>query len=131
MKKRLWLIPILIVAINASAIIIRWNTLPYILPAHFDLQGNAGGSMPRNVLLLYPLISAVVCLIAYVFARRKQNWQMDILVLASAACLVVLSSTMVSLTAGKIPFFMLDEPLILLIAVSFSIVHTIRKRKKH
>lgn len=131
MKKRLWLIPILIVAINASAIIIRWNTLPYILPAHFDLQGNAGGSMPRNVLLLYPLMSAVVCLIAYVLARRKQSWQMDILVLASAACLVVLSSTMVSLTAGKIPFFMLDEPLILLIAVSFSIVHTIIRRKKH
>lgn len=31
-----------------------------LLPAHFDLQGNASGTMPRSVLPLYPLIGAGV-----------------------------------------------------------------------
>ena len=43
MNQRAWLIPIIIVAINALAIAIRWNSLPELLPAHFDLQGNAAG----------------------------------------------------------------------------------------
>jgi uncharacterized membrane protein len=41
-----WFIPILIVALNALAIIVRWDSLPELLPAHYDLQGNAGGTMP-------------------------------------------------------------------------------------
>mgnify|MGYP003310862251 FL=1 len=60
MRKQAWLIPILIVAVNLLAITIRWNSLPDLLPAHFDLQGNASGEMSRSVLLIYPLISAIV-----------------------------------------------------------------------
>lgn len=41
---------------NALAIIVRWNSLPELLPSHFDLQGNANGVMARSMLLLYPLI---------------------------------------------------------------------------
>ena len=50
MNKNSWLIPILIVALNALAIIVRWGSLPEFLPAHYDLQGNAGGTMPRSML---------------------------------------------------------------------------------
>ena len=47
MKRQGWFIPIIIVAINALAIIIRWSYLTEFLPAHYDLQGTAGGTMPR------------------------------------------------------------------------------------
>ena len=56
MNKKRWFIPILIVAINALAILVKWSSLSEILPAHYDLQGNAGGTMPRSVLLLYILM---------------------------------------------------------------------------
>lgn len=56
MKKRAWLIPILIVVINALAVAVRWSSLAEQLPAHFDLQGHASGTMARSVLLLYPLM---------------------------------------------------------------------------
>ena len=117
MIKRSWIIPILIVALNALAIIVRWSSLPELLSAHYDLQGNAGGTMPRSVLLLYPLIGAAVCLVAYVVARMKQKLQSGLVILASGICLVLLSSTMVTLTAGTMPVFMLAEPVILLAAV--------------
>ena len=60
MNKRGLFIPILIVAINALAIIMRWSSLPELLPAHYDLQGNAGGAMPRSMLFLYILTGVVV-----------------------------------------------------------------------
>ena len=56
MNKRGWYIPFMIVAANALAIILQWNSLQEILPAHYDLEGNAGGTMPRTMLLVYPLM---------------------------------------------------------------------------
>ena len=117
MSKRGWYIPILIVAANALAIIIRWSSLQEILPAHYDLEGNAGGTMPRTMLLLYPLISAASCLAAYMIARRKGNLQNGLIILSSGISLVVFSSSMVTLTSGTMPIFMLAEPVILLAAV--------------
>lgn len=52
MKNDKWFIPILIVAVNAMAVIMKWSSLPELLPAHFDLQGNAGGTMARSMLPL-------------------------------------------------------------------------------
>ena len=117
MNKRNWFIPVLIVALNALAIIVRWNSLPELLPAHYDLQGNAGGTMPRTMLLLYLLIGAAVCLIAYVIGRMKQKLQASLVILASGICLVLLLSTMVTLTSGTMPIFMLAEPVVLLAAL--------------
>ena len=114
MNKRSWFIPILILAINALAIIVRWGSLPEILPAHYDLQGNAGGTMPRSVLLLYSLIGAAVCLVAY---------------LVSGICLVLLSSALVTLTSGTVPIFMLAEPVILLAAVVGFVVCVVKAKK--
>ena len=129
MSKRGWYIPILIVAANALAIIFQWNSLQEILPAHYDLEGNAGGTMPRTMLLLYPLISAASCLAAYMIARRKGNLQNGLIILSSGISLVVFSSSMVTLTSGTMPIFMLAEPVILLAAVVGFAVCAAKARK--
>ena len=71
MKKTGWFIPISIIAIHAIAIIAKWSSLMELLPAHFDLQGNASGTMPRNVLPLYPLIGAGVCIVAFLIGYKS------------------------------------------------------------
>lgn len=131
MSKRAWIIPILIVLVNAVAVLIRWSSLPETLPAHYDLQGNAGGSMPRSALLFYPLIGAAVCGIAYVVARKgKPGLQSGLIILASGIGLVILSSTLVTLTSGTTPVFMLAEPVILLAAIVAFVVCLVKGRKK-
>lgn len=129
MRKQAWLIPILIVAVNLLAITIRWNSLPDLLPAHFDLQGNASGEMSRSVLLIYPLISAIVCLAAYMIARIKQILRNGLIIMASGISLIVLSSTMVTLTSGKMPIFMLAEPVILLSAIAGFVICVLKSRR--
>ena len=130
MDKRSWFIPIAIVALNALAIIAQWGSLPELLPAHYDLQGNAGGTMPRSMLILYILIEAVVCLIAYIFGCMKQNLQSGLVILTSGICLVMFSSAMVTLTYGTMPIFMLAEPIILLFAVVGFVVCIFESRKR-
>ena len=129
MNKLMWLIPILVVVINALLIIVRWSSLPELLPAHFDLQGNASGVMSCQVLPLYPLIAIVICLIAYVIAHIKHNLQTGLVVLVTGICLVLLFSTLVTLTSGKVPLFMLAEPIILLVAVIGFVVCIVKSRK--
>ena len=129
MRKQAWLIPILIVAVNLLAITIRWNSLLDLLPAHFDLQGNASGEMSRSVLLIYPLISAIVCLAAYMIARIKQILRNGLIIMASGISLIVLSSTMVTLTSGKMPIFMLTEPVILLSAIAGFVICVLKSRR--
>ena len=126
MNKRAWIVPIMIVAVNALAIIMRWSSLSELLPAHFDLQGNAGGSMSRNILLLYPLIGTVICAVAYMIAHVKRILQKGMMILASGICLVLLCSTLVLLTSGKMPVFMLAEPVILLSALIACVVCVVR-----
>ena len=129
MNKKGGVFPILIVAIHALAILVRWSALSELLPAHFDLQGNASGTMPRSSRLLHPLIGAAICLAAYVIARKKQKLQTGLIILASGICLVLLSSTMVTLTSGTQPIFMLAEPVILLTAVIGFVISVVKSRK--
>ena len=130
MKKRGWFIPVLIVVLNALAIIVRWHSLPELLPAHYDLAGNAGGTMPRSMLLVYLLIGVAVCLIAYVIGCRAKRLQMGLAILASGICLVLLLSTMVTLTSGIMPIFMLAEPVVLLAALIGFTVSAVKSRKR-
>lgn len=130
MNKKSWFIPVLIVAVNVLAIIVCWTSLSEVLPAHFDLEGNAGGSMPRNMLLLYPLASGVVCLVSYVIARIWKVLQKGLAILSSGISLVILFSLLVTLTRGTMPIFMLAEPVILLAAVIGFIVSVVKQRKK-
>ena len=127
-----WIIPVLIVAANALAILVRWPSLPEMLPAHFDLQGNASGTMSRSMLLIYPAIGAAVCIIAYALSRRmsKPLLQLGLIILTSGIVLTILSSTLVTLTQGTKPFFMLAEPVILVIALAAFIVGFIKSRKQ-
>lgn len=131
MNKRSWFIPMLIVAINALAILVQWNSLPELLPAHYDLQGNASGTMPRSMLLLFVLMGVVACLMAYVVARFKHRLQKGLVILASGICLVLFSSTLVTLTSGTMPVFMLAEPVILLVAIIGFVVCFIKSRKNN
>ena len=92
MNKRSWIFPIVIVLMKALAVVVRWNSLQDTLPAHFDLQGNAVGSMSRNVLLLSTfvtltsgtmpvfmlaepvvLLATVVACIVYIVKYRKDR----------------------------------------------------------
>lgn len=130
MNKKSWFIPILIVVLNALVIMVRWSYLPEQISAHYDLQGNAGGTMSRSMLLIYILLGVGVCLIAYIIGRMKQKLQKGLLILATGICLVLLSSTMVTLTSGTMPFFMLAEPVILLLAVVGFIVCVVKSHKK-
>ena len=129
MIKRGWFIPILIVAINALAIVVRWSSLPEIVPAHFDLQGNAGGTMPRSMLIMYPLIGAAIGLIVYLLALKMPKLQKGFIILASGIGLILLSSVMVTLTAGKMPLFMLAEPVILIFTVIAFVICALKSRK--
>lgn len=117
MNKKSWFIPVLIVAVNVLAIIVCWSSLPEVLPAHFDLEGNAGGSMPRTQLLMFPLISTVVCLVCHVVSRLKQKLQKGMVILSSGISLVIFLSVLVTLTQGTMPIFMLAEPVVLLAAI--------------
>jgi len=130
MNKRSWFIPILIVVANALAVIVRWRSLPEPLPAHFDLEGNASGTMPRSMLLIYLLIAVAACLIAYLIGLKKRGLQTGLVVLTSGICLVLLFSTMVTLTFGTMPIFMLAEPVILLAAVVGFVVAVVKSHKK-
>ena len=129
MNKRGWLTPILIVAINTLTIITQWSSLTETLPAHFDLEGNAGGTMPRSMLLIYPLIGIAACLIAYTTAQIKQKLQTGLIIATSGIGLILLSSTMVTLTRGTMPIFMLAEPAILLATIAGLIICIAKSRK--
>ena len=129
MNKRNWIIPILIVAINALAVLVSWNSMQEVIPAHIDLEGNADGSMQRSMLLVYPLIGAAICLLAYVIARMKQKLQMPLVILVSGVSLILFLSTLVALTAGKVPAFMLAEPVVLLATVAAVVVCLVKSRK--
>ena len=130
MNKRAWLIPMLIVLINALIIMVKWSSLEDSLPAHYDLEGNPNGVMSRSVLLLYPLIGFIICIVAYAIALKKDRFQAGLVILSSGLSLILLSSTLVTLTAGTMPIFMLAEPVILLIAVASFIITLVKSRKK-
>ena len=130
MNKKGWLIPFLIVVANASAIILQWNELPKILPAHFDLQGNASGSISRNILILYLLASTAVCKIAYLISLKMRKFQTGLIILASGISLILLLSTLVSLTSGTMPVFMLAEPVVLLATIVAFVVCIVKSRKR-
>jgi hypothetical protein len=59
----------------------------------------------------------------------KQNIQTSMFILASGICLVLLASTMVTLTSGSTPIFMIAEPVILLATVIGFVFCAVKFRK--
>ena len=129
MNKRSWFIPVLIIAVNVLAIIIRWNSMSEIVPAHFDLEGNAAGSMPRGKLLMFPILGVVICLISHLVTRFKPVLEKGMVILSSGVSLVLLLSVLVTLTSGTMPVFMLAEPVVLLAAVVGFVICVVKARK--
>ena len=129
MKNNKWFIPILVIAVNALAVIVKWSSLPELLPAHFDLQGNASGTMARSMLPLYPAAGAAVFLLFWLSARKAKRLDTGLVVLTSGISLILLCSTMVTLTTGKMPVFMLAEPVIL-VAALVGFILCLRKDRK-
>ena len=137
--KNVWIVPAIIIIVNVCAIWIRWHSLPETLPAHFDPQGNASGSIARNTLIYYPVISLLTCLVAYgiaamarvLFLKPDESGLrlLGLHCLTSAIALTILSSTMVTLTFGAKPIFMFAEPVIMVIGVAVFIVCLIKSRK--
>jgi len=132
-----WMIPAIIIIVNVCAIWIRWSTLPDVLPAHFDPAGNASGSMARTTLIFYPVISLMLCLVAYgIYALANNMFKLKadekglrmcgLHVFTSCLVLTILSSTLVTLTFGKCPIFMFAEPVIMLAGIITLIVCLIR-----
>jgi len=128
-----WIIPAIIIIVNVCAIWISWKSLPETLPAHFDPQGNASGSMARTTLLFYPVISLIVCLAVYgIHYFRPGNNRLRLLgihFLTSAVTLTILSSTMVTLTFGTQPFFMFAEPVIMVSGIAAFIICLLKSRR--
>lgn len=135
-----WIIPTLIIAVNVVAIMLRWSSLPDTLLAHFDPEGYASGSMPRGALLLYPMVSAVICSIIYAvcrwfYKRSQSNDEADKLrvwgltFLSSGIALTIFSSSMVTLTQGTMPIFMFAEPLIIVLALAAFVICFVRAGK--
>ena len=130
-NKLWWLIPAITVAAIAVAVGIIWASFPETILAHFDLEGNAGGAIPKGTMLLYPLVALIVCLIAFGISRRTSRKALkgSLLILTSGIEFIILSSVMVTLTKGSTPVFMLAEPVILAITVVACIIYTIKERK--
>ncbi len=111
----------------------------HVLPAHFDPAGNASGSMHRNTLIYYPVISLMLCLATYgIYTLASNMFKLKadekglrisgLHVFASSLTLTVLSSTMVTLTFGTQPIFMFAEPVLLLAGIITLIICLAHKR---
>ena len=135
-----WMIPAIIIIVNACAICIRWSALPDVLPAHFDPAGNASGSMARTTLIFYPIISMLLCLVTYgIYALANKMFKLKpdekglrlcgLHVFSLCLALTILSSTLVTLTFGKCPIFMFAEPVIMLAGIITLIVCLLKANK--
>ena len=78
------------------------------------------------------MVGAVIGLIAYWIRCRidKEFFNGGLLILTSGIELIILSSTMVTLTQGTKPFFMLAEPVILVIALVFFFIGLVKSKRK-
>lgn len=139
--RHLYLWTATVLAVTVILLAVCYGTLPAELPAHFDLEGHASGTMPRPSLWLMPvmaifvshLLPALVLLVARVFhlsARRKDVILCCSLTLSLAVALIVLCSVGVTLTRGTVPALMLAEPVILLAAIAAIVVQLVNLRFK-
>ena len=135
-----WIVPAIVIIVNVCAIWISWKSLPETLPAHFDPQGNASGSMARNTLIYYPVISLMSCLVAYgiaamariLFLKPDESGLrlLGLHCLTSVITLTILSSTLVTLTFGTKPIFMFAEPVIMVLGLAAFMLCLIKSRNK-
>lgn len=140
MKNRLWIITAGIILVNFALVLCFRRSLPETLPLHIGLDGSYADTMPYTRLFFYPATSLILAVGIYLLssvafrlfpglndAKGMRLTTVDIIVLGLA--LIILSSTCVSLTMGKVHFFMFAEPVILLLVIAAAIVGEIRIKK--
>lgn len=129
-----------VIILNFLLVIICRQYLPDILPLHIDLDGNASSSMPYTRLYFYPIASLVLALlvngirsIAFKSVPKLDDKNgvrrryVDICILGIT--MVVLLSTCVSLTQGRVHLFMFSEPIVMLLCILAVIQAEVKIRK--
>lgn len=120
------------IAVSVLTVILvwaRWNGLPSEMPAHFDPQGNAAGTMPRAALLLYDGVSVLICVVSALVRFKKPLRRKALSLITLFLALAILCSACVSLTAGRQPLFMFAEPLFVLGIIVTLVVTAVKVRK--
>ena len=123
-RKYGWMVPAIIIIVNVFVIWIGWNSRP---------------NMRNTRLIVYPVISLMLCLATYgiytlaenIFHLRPYERGLRICglhVFASCLTLTVLSSTLVTLTRGVCPLFMVAEPILLLAGIITLIVCLVKAK---
>ena len=122
---------------NFALVLFLRHSLPAELPLHISVDGTYAQTMPYARLFFYPATSLLAGVLLYVLAaiamKLFPKWDdargiRCTLVDIAACCiaLIVLSSTCVALTMGRIHFFMFAEPAIFLLIVAAIIVGEVR-----
>lgn len=140
MKTKLWMLTSAVILLNFALVLMNYRTLPDQLPLHFDLDGNYTSSMAKTTLFYYPAVSLVLCTLIYLvsafilktFKKLQKGMAVrcayvDIITVCVA--LIILSSTCVTLTSGRVHFFMFAEPVLFLVAVAAVVTGEIRIKR--
>ena len=128
-KDTLLISAIIVMALNIVLVMANWDILPVNMPAHFNPQGHASGTMPRSMLWAYVGISALICIVSGCISFKDQRRRKALSLITLFLTLIILCSTCVSLTGGRHPIFMFAEPVFLLGIVITLIVTGIKVRK--
>ena len=140
MRNRLWILSALVILVNFALVLFCRRSLPAELPLHISLDGSYADTMPYSRLFLHPLVSLALAAGIYIVsallfrrfpklddAKGIRCTNIDIAVCCLA--LIILCSTCVALTMGKVHFFMFAEPVILLIMLVAIFAGEIRIQK--
>lgn len=128
-KDTLLISAIIVMALNIVLVMANWDILPVNMPAHFNPQGHASGTMPRSMLWAYVGISALICIVSGCISFKDPRRRKALSLITLFLTLIILCSTCVSLTGGRHPIFMFAEPVFLLVIVITLIVTGIKVRK--
>ena len=125
MRNRLWILSSLIILLDFALVLFCKRVLRSEIPLHISLDGSYADTMPYARLFLYPLVSLVLSAGIYIvsallfkrFPKLDDAKGIRCTIIDIAVCclaLIILCSTCVALTMGKVHFFMFAEPIILL-----------------
>lgn len=117
MKKK-YLFPFIVVLLVLLLVVCTYNTLPEQVPSHFDSDGNASSTMSRKLLYGFPVLAALFAALPYILSIPLKKLRERQRILASTFwSLIILCSLCLTLTNGKMSFFMYLEPILLVAGI--------------
>lgn len=134
------LFTVAVILLDTALVFFCRKNLPAELPLHISPDGSYADTMPYVRLFFYPATSLVLALVLYflsalafkVFPKaddKKGVRRTLVGIAALCLALIILSSTCVSLTMGRVHFFMYAEPVIALLMIAAIVVGEVRIRK--